>query len=436
MKKRLSVRTIVLLCLIAFALLVIGLAAFASWQVRVGSYRLQQSSLLDDLEIIAAQIEKDLDQGDADPYDFIEYTYSLQSPDNWDFFYMLQDPDHIIVAPEELKGKKIIFHNTRTYRTKTSKEVVMTAEIEGEYCYVVPYHMPDRDLVLLGIYEESYIFGERRFAVSSFLIVLSCLLLVLLAVCWFWVLPVLRRIVFARDTAEASLNAARELQQKAVTQVFPQDARVDAYGVLCAMQEVGGDIFRCNLRGDSLDFCMGDVSGKGAPAALVMFMLSGFLRSRIKSQADVAELVKECNGLLIDNKDFDFFCTLLLGSIDLNTRELVYCNAGHMKMLINGDYLNQPAQIVAGAFDNYPYTSEKVILPRGARVILYTDGVTDTRRADGEFFGTSGLQAWASALDPSLSSKEVCTLLLEHLAAFRAGVPQNDDVAILCIKIQ
>lgn len=436
MKKALSIRTIVLLSLVAFALLVVGLASLASWQVRVGSYRLEQSSLLDDLEVIARQLEDNLSDGTSNPYEFIETTYQLQDSARWDFFYVLQDHDYVIEAPKALQGKKIAFHHTRTYRTKTSKEVVMTAEILGRDCFVVPYHIPDRPLVLLGIYQESYIFGDRRFAVSSFILVLTCLLAVLFVICWFWVLPYLRRVVFARDQAEDRLNRAREMQQKAVTQVFPSDPRVDCFGVLHAMQEVGGDIYHCELMEDRLDFSIGDVSGKGPAAALLMFLVSGFLHSRSRYTHDVAQLMKECNGLLVDNKEFDFFCTLLLGSIDLRTRELTYCNAGHMKMLINGAYLNQPSQIVAGAFEDYPYSSEKVTLPAGSRILLYTDGVTDTRSADGRFFGTDGLRDWASALDPSLPSREVCHRLLDTLAAFRGKEAQTDDIAILCIQIQ
>lgn len=435
MKTRLSIRSIVLLSLLAFALLVAGAAALASRMVRVGSYRISQASILDDLTIIAGQISENLDRNSSDPFDFVDATYHLQDSAQWDFFYLLQDSSRVVLAPEEMAGKSIEFQEKRYYHTRTSKEQVFTGLVEGKPCYIVPYHFRNNSLQLLGIYQESYIFGDRRFAVSSFIKVLVLMLAVVFLVCWFLVLPYLRRLVIAREQAEDRLNRARELQQKAVTQVFPSDPRVDAYGVLQAMEEVGGDVYGCSLRGDRLDFSVGDVSGKGLAAALVMFLVSSFLHSRRKNETDVAELVKECNSLLVDNKDYDFFCTLLLGSVDLNTLEMTYCNAGHMRMLVNGEYLDQPSQIVAGAYESYPYTSEKVILPKGSRVILYTDGVTDTRGADGEFFGTAGLQAWASALDPSLSSKEVCSLLLEHLAAFRGDMPQNDDVAILCIKI-
>ena len=99
MKKALSIRTIVLLSLVAFALLVVGLASLASWQVRVGSYRLEQSSLLDDLEVIARQLEDNLSDGTSNPYEFIETTYQLQDSARWDFFYVLQDHDYVIEAP-------------------------------------------------------------------------------------------------------------------------------------------------------------------------------------------------------------------------------------------------------------------------------------------------------------------------------------------------
>ena len=434
MKARLSVRSIILLSLLAFTLLVAALAAFASWRIRVVSYKDRQASLLDELQVIASGIEDNLRSGNPDPYDYVEIAYSLHRGDQWDFFYILQDSLHLVVAPTPLKDTVLVFQDKKTYFTGR-EEVILSALVEGERCCVVPCHLKDGNLQLLGIYKESSFFDDRRFAVNAFLLVLASMLVVLLAACWFWINPAVQRVVRRKNEAEQQLDIARKLQQKAVTQVFPDDSRADVYGTLVPMREIGGDVYRCIQQEDKLYFFIGDVSGKGSGAAFVMFLVSSFLHSRLHHGASLADLMSECNTVLFDNSEYDMFCTLFLACLDLNTLELTYCNAGHMKTLVNGEFLEKDSQLVCGAFPAYRYHTCSVKLQRGSCILLYTDGVTETRNADGAFFGTERLRNWAAGMPSSSTSRQVCESLLEELVTFRGKAEQNDDIAILSIKL-
>ena len=286
-----------------------------------------------------------------------------------------------------------------------------------------------------SIHGKTAVIDDRRFAVNAFFVVLASMLVVLLAACWFWINPAVQQVVRRKNEAEQQLTIARNLQQKAVTQVFPSDPRADVYGTLVPMREIGGDVYRCLQREEKLYFFIGDVSGKGSGAAFVMFLVSSFLHSRLRHAISLAELMSECNTVLFDNPEYDMFCTLFLACLDLNSLELTYCNAGHMKTLVNGEFLEKDAQLVCGAFPAYQYHTCSVKLQKGTRILLYTDGVTESRSADGAFFGTERLRSWAAAQSSSSTSRQVCESLLDELASFRGKADQNDDIAILSIKI-
>ena len=245
----------------------------------------------------------------------------------------------------------------------------------------------------------------------------------------------MNRVLDKKRRAEDEVLVARDLQQKAVTKTFPEDARCEAYAVLQPARSVGGDIYRCILSDNKLFFAVGDVSDKGMAAAYVMFLLSSVIQSHAGSGLSLTALAGEINRLLLDNPEYEMFCTLFLGTIDLETREFEYCNAGHTKTVVNGSFLEQDPQLIAGVLRDFPYKTEKMMLPPGSRLLLYTDGVTENRSADGTFFGEQRLLEWVSAQDPADSCEKTCDGLLAALDAFRGKAQQNDDIAIMCIKI-
>jgi sigma-B regulation protein RsbU (phosphoserine phosphatase) len=129
------------------------------------------------------------------------------------------------------------------------------------------------------------------------------------------------------------------------------------------------------------------------------------------------------------------FCTLFMGFIDLDTLEMEFCNAGHTRTLIDGEFLAQDPQLIAGIVPDYVWHTQKLQLHNGAGLLLYTDGVTEARDESRALFGEARLQAWMKQRPVGTSCREDCEDLLQTLASFRGKAKQNDDIAIMSIKI-
>ena len=194
-------------------------------------------------------------------------------------------------------------------------------------------------------------------------------------------------------------------------------------------------MYHCLRSGDKLYFAVGDVSDKGTEAAFVMFLISSLIHSRLGRDFPLGGIMREINVLLYDNPAYEMFCTVFLGSIDLNTYEMEYCNAGHTRGILDGEFIEQDPQLMAGIVSDFEYHTQKIRLHRGSRLLLYTDGVTEARGAGRSFFGEKGLLEWMRRQPFDDSCEKTCNGLISALTSFRGAEEQSDDIAIMCIKI-
>ena len=382
-----------------------------------------------DLEAVNAVLEKLIRDGrEAEGLAFIDQSSSSEEIGRWDCYYALCDTMGIVITPSSLAGAPLQYS---VYRERPDGIILGTFSRHK----VAVIHCPVEgcSYELYGLYAKNYILGDSHYLEGSYRIILLSIVVLLLLVAWVWVVPAVERIIKSRESAERSLAVARSVQQKAVTQVFPSDSRVDSYAILEPMFEVGGDIYGCQIIDNKLCFVIGDVSGKGMGASFMMFMVTSLVMPAFKRGQSPSAIASYLNELICDNRDYDMFCTLLLGTIDLETREMEYCNAGHTKSLLDKDFLPQVSNFVLGGFSGYEYKSQKITLPHGSRLVFYTDGVTEARNQEGAFFGEESLLKWASKNHGS--ARQTCESLLAEVSAFRGKSPQDDDVAIMTICI-
>ncbi len=420
-----------MLLLAAVGLLIVTLSLFSIYKSRKVSLLNEYENLMEDLQIIADDICSNLDAGDPEYDSFLETTAKVQA-EGENFSYLLLDSTGIVISPEFMEGKELVMKDIRPVDVETPAYL---AEVWGEDCLVIRYQFPDRPLELAGVFDMKYLFADVRYTIATFLLVLALFFGLLLLVFWVWVIPAVERIMARKEQAERELTIARELQAKALTQDFPHDPRCEVSAVLRAMKEVGGDIYRCRLIGRKLYFVVGDVSDKGTAAAFMMFLISSTIQSRVAHGAPLAGLMDDINGLLCDNPDYEMFCTLFLGAVDLDTLELEYCNAGHTRTLFDGDFLAQDPQLIVGIDSGFHYHTQRVQLKSGDRILVYTDGVTEARDENRAFFGEKRLRDWMQARPAAESCAATCEALLDTIARFRGKAPQNDDIAVMCIKI-
>ena len=246
-----------------------------------------------------------------------------------------------------------------------------------------------------------------------------------------------------KKKTEADLKLANEIQQNEIPNTFPafpNNKEFDLFAVMNPAKEVGGDFYDYFLLDDNnLCVVIADVSGKGVPAALNMFKTKLLIKgtsSTIKDPAKVLELV---NNSFIDNNKLDFFVTIWFGIIELSSGILKYANAGHDDPIIytekNGfELIKSKHGLPIGAMMNTKYENHEVILNKGNRLFLYTDGVTDTINKNNEQFGINNL---LKSLYKN-KNEDIYTLIKNiqsELNTYSVDCRQFDDITMLCLEL-
>ena len=247
----------------------------------------------------------------------------------------------------------------------------------------------------------------------------------------------------AKKTAmESELNVARKIQMSMIPTKFPPFPKrhdIDIYGSLTPAKAVGGDLFDFFIRDERLFFCVGDVSGKGVPAALMMTVVHYLFRSitpHFDDPGRIVEIMNDC--LASDNKSL-MFCTFFLGVLDLRTGHLIYSNAGHEAPFIVAlgvEILPVDSNMALGVMEERPFTTQEIQLPADSLMFLYTDGLTEAANQDGKLFGKQRVEeALKRALDDGMTSgADYVARMTDEVAAFVKEAPQADDLTLLAIR--
>jgi sigma-B regulation protein RsbU (phosphoserine phosphatase) len=242
---------------------------------------------------------------------------------------------------------------------------------------------------------------------------------------------------------EQSLRLAGEIQMRMLpsgTVVLPDKSPFAIHAFIRPARQIGGDLYDFFWNDESLSFCIGDVTGKGIGAALVMAMTKTLLRAYSVFQYDPARLMSAVNARLSEETDPSMFVTAFCGLLDLRTGRLLYSNAGHEPPLIVRagkpvERLISKSGIPLGALRSFKYVVEKVMLEPGDAVLLFTDGVTEAANRSQELFSTQRLREVVDrcgASDPSYIVSEV----VESVDEFAGGTPQSDDIAMVCVQFR
>lgn len=209
-------------------------------------------------------------------------------------------------------------------------------------------------------------------------------------------------------------------------------ARVDLYAEMRPAREVGGDFYDFFLLDDHrLVLTVGDVSGKGAPAALFMAITQTVMRLALRQSNDLAAAVTLANHLLAADNPESMFATMFCGVLDLREGMLTWCNCGHNPTLLltktGGLKTLDPTGVPLGARLKAQYRTETAALAAGDSLFLYTDGVTEATNAEDEQFGEARLAAAVERLRDQ-PAREFVRGVIRTVDAFSAGAPQFDDM--------
>ncbi|MBO4689283.1 MAG: SpoIIE family protein phosphatase [Paludibacteraceae bacterium] len=246
------------------------------------------------------------------------------------------------------------------------------------------------------------------------------------------------------QSIENELNIARKIQMAMLPTrfpPFPDYPNINAYGEVIPAKEVGGDLFDFYIREDRLFFCVGDVSGKGVPASIVMAMTRSIFRSFTSYLNDPAQIVAQMNDSLSgENNEQSMFVTLFLGVLDLYTGELKYCNAGHNAPIImaKGESLPCMPNLPLGVLAGYEYEEQVAKMEVGDTLFLYTDGLTEAENSTQELFGEERMMEKLKAKSEGTKDKsprELIETMQQAVADFVGEAEQSDDLTMFAILL-
>ena len=247
----------------------------------------------------------------------------------------------------------------------------------------------------------------------------------------------LKQVNEAKGRIEGELKVARDIQLSMLPKAFTPSTdskNLDIYGKQVSAKEVGGDLYDFFIRDGKLFFCIGDVSGKGVPAALVMAMTLSQFRNVSSYEDDLEKIIKSINKTTCDGNDSSMFVTFFVGILDLSSGMMNYCNAGHNKPFIVSDVITElPAKpdLPLGVSDEASYVVREYTMPKGATLFLYTDGLTEAMNENREQFGRERL---IEELKSDEDSKGLIEKMTQAVHQFVDEAAQSDDLTMLAIR--
>jgi serine phosphatase RsbU (regulator of sigma subunit) len=244
----------------------------------------------------------------------------------------------------------------------------------------------------------------------------------------------------AADSIHQNVAAAGRIQETFFPRTVPGLPGLDTGGTAVPAAPTGGDYFDFLVLPDGcLLAVLADVEGHGLPAALVMFGTRAYLRTLAARSAEVGDLASQLNDLLYSDASLNLYVTGVLVKIDPIRRILEYANAGHPSAYVIGSSgaarvelasLDMPLAINRGLRVR---VGEPIDVQPGDIVVMASDGLTEARAADGEWFGTSRLIETV-ARHAGLPAQELASELIAAVETFSYGVSRRDDVSVVIVK--
>ena len=245
----------------------------------------------------------------------------------------------------------------------------------------------------------------------------------------------------AKKLMEKELQIASNIQRGILRAPAPDGAGAGAevQATLVPMREVGGDLYDYYRKGDDFFFIIGDVSGKGIPAALFMSATVNLFRSAVKRLQSPKAIMEEINGVLSEHNPSLTFVTAIIGRLHVPTGELTYCNAGHLppikvesgKLKVESEELELIPNIPLGYEGKFQFVEQGTLLGKEDTLVLYTDGITEARNKNHEMMG---MARWKDCLNVLMPDCLSAGALMERVKAFIGTAEQSDDITLMTIS--
>jgi serine phosphatase RsbU (regulator of sigma subunit)/predicted ester cyclase len=250
------------------------------------------------------------------------------------------------------------------------------------------------------------------------------------------VVPALEQEIHNRERIEQELQVARRIQQASLPKEVPELEGWEISPQYRPAREVGGDFYDLHLLSEGkMGFVVGDATGKGVPAALVMSTTCGMLRLAAQSYSSPGQMLQGINEVLFPNIPPNMFVTCFYAILDPESGHLIYANAGHDLPYLrrNGGAEELRARgMPLGLMPGMAYEEKEIVLEEGESVLFYSDGLVEAHDPKGEMFGFPRLRELIAEHD---EERSLGNLLLEELYSFAGeGWEQEDDITLLTLR--
>ncbi len=241
-----------------------------------------------------------------------------------------------------------------------------------------------------------------------------------------------------KERIGSELRIASNIQMGMLPKTFPpypDRDEVSMFGSLVSAKEVGGDLYDFYIRDEQLFFCIGDVSGKGVPASLVMAVTRSLFRMVSAHEYAPDKMIMQMNNAMSEMNESSMFVTLFVGVLNLRSGLLRYCNAGHCPVALMNktvELLPVDANIPVGLMPDWKYSIQQTFLQPNDTIFLYTDGLTEAENLTHELFGEARMMKVLQTV--SRSPQELIANVTDAIHAFVGNAEQSDDITLLAIQ--
>lgn len=246
----------------------------------------------------------------------------------------------------------------------------------------------------------------------------------------------------AKERIESELRIARDIQMSMVPTLFPERPDIDIYASMTPAKEVGGDLYDFIINGDQLYFCVGDVSGKGVPASLLMSVAINLFRTVAKEGFPPAYVATRMNDTLTSENNNSMFVTMFIAQVDLKTGHMDFCNCGHNPPILvnelttNGTearFIKMEPNAPIGLWPELEYKGEFIESISGQTLLVYTDGLNEAENTMLDQYSNNRLLE-VMRTNKIQSARQIIELLQEQVSNFVGEAEPSDDITMFCLR--
>ena len=348
------------------------------------------------------------------------------------YSFVIDHEGTYIIHPDE---KRMLKDTLKADTIMTDEIGSATAVIDGVPSWIYYRKIKYVNWTMAVVVPDDVIMFNGRMLNIIILLTMVLGLLAIYLFCRHQIKEIADPIAAQKAVMERELTIAHNIQKALLPQSFPEHADIDLYATQTPARDVGGDLYDYFVHEGCLVFCIGDVSGKGVPAALLMAVMKSMFRSEAHRADSAAGIVETMNRNLGEEYKGGDFVTMFVGILDLKTGFLDYCNAGHEAPLVAGRPLDVKRNLPVGALSDWNYEGQQTQLRSGDMLFLYTDGLSEAKNSTGELLGRKRVQQIVS--EHAIDTARQLVGVLEAEERYHAGdAEQNDDITMLAIRWQ